>query len=38
MVTGQLKVKGTLPKIMRYTKAAIELVNCTTKVETDFPG
>ena len=38
MVTGQLKVKGTLPKIMRYTKAAIELVNCTTKVQTEFPA
>jgi putative sterol carrier protein len=38
MVTGQLKVKGTLPKIMRYTKAAIELVACTTKVQTEFPA
>jgi putative sterol carrier protein len=38
MVTGQLKVKGTLPKIMRYTKAAIELVTCTTRVQTEFPS
>jgi len=38
MVTKKLKVSGTLPKIMRYTKAAVELVNCATKVPTEFPG
>lgn len=37
MVTGQLKLKGTLPKIMRYPKAAAELVNCATRVPTEFP-
>lgn len=37
MITGQLKLKGTLSKIMRYPKAAAELVSCATKVPTDFP-
>jgi putative sterol carrier protein len=38
MVTGQLKLKGTMSKIMRFPKAAAELVNCSTKVPTEFPG
>jgi putative sterol carrier protein len=38
MITGQLKLKGTLSKIMRQPKAAAELVNCATKVPTQFPG
>jgi putative sterol carrier protein len=38
MVTGQLKLTGTLSKIMRYTKAAMELVNCATRVPTEFPS
>lgn len=38
MVTGQLKLEGTMSKIMRYPKAAAELVNCATKVPTEFPG
>ncbi len=38
MITGQLKLKGTLSKIMRFPKAAAELVNCATRVPTDFPG
>jgi putative sterol carrier protein len=37
MVTGQLKLKGTLSKIMRFPKAASELVNCATRVPTEFP-
>jgi putative sterol carrier protein len=36
MITGQLKLKGTLSKIMRQPKAAAELVNCATKVPTQF--
>lgn len=36
MITGQLKLKGTLSKIMRAPKAAAELVNCATKVPTEF--
>lgn len=38
MITGQLKLKGTLSKIMRAPKAAAELVNCATKVPTEFPS
>jgi putative sterol carrier protein len=38
MITGQLKLKGTLSKIMRAPKAAAELVNCATRVSTEFPG
>jgi putative sterol carrier protein len=38
MITGQLKLKGTLSKIMRMPKAAAELVNCATRVPTEFPG
>jgi len=38
MITGQLKLKGTMSKIMRFPKAASELVNCATKVPTEFPG
>jgi len=37
LVTRQLKLKGNLAKIMRAVKAAKELVNCTTKVPTEFP-
>jgi putative sterol carrier protein len=38
MITGQLKLKGTMSKIMRFPKAASELVNCATQVPTEFPG
>jgi putative sterol carrier protein len=38
MITGQLKLTGTLAKIMRMPKAAAELVNCATRVPTEFPG
>jgi putative sterol carrier protein len=37
MITGQLKLKGTMSKIMRFPRAAAELVNCATKVPTEFP-
>jgi putative sterol carrier protein len=37
MITGQLKLTGTLSKIMRAPKAAAELVNCATRVPTEFP-
>ena len=37
MITGQLKLKGTMSKVMRFPKAAAELVNCATKVPTEFP-
>ena len=38
MITGQLKLKGTMSKIMRFPRAAAELVACATKVPTDFPS
>jgi putative sterol carrier protein len=38
MITGQLKLTGTLSKIMRAPKAAAELVNCATRVPTEFPS
>jgi len=37
MMTRKLKLKGNMAKIMRYVKAAQELVNCATRVPTEFP-
>ena len=37
MVTRQLKLRGNLMKIMKTPKAAMELVNCCTLIETEFP-
>jgi putative sterol carrier protein len=37
LVTRQLKLKGNLVKIMRVPKAAFELVNCCTRIETAWP-
>jgi putative sterol carrier protein len=37
LVTRQLKLTGNLGKILRAVKAAKELVNCSTKVPTEFP-
>jgi len=37
MITGQLKLKGTMSKIMRFPKAASDLVTCATLVPTEFP-
>jgi putative sterol carrier protein len=36
MMQGKLKLKGDLPTIVRYVKAAQELVECTTRIETKF--
>lgn len=37
LMTGKFKLDGDMAKIMRATKAAVELVNCVTKVEgTEF--
>jgi putative sterol carrier protein len=36
MMTGQLKLKGDLMKIMRYPKAAQEIVACCAKVPTEW--
>jgi putative sterol carrier protein len=38
LITGQLKLEGTLSKVMRFPRAASELVNCATKVPTEFPS
>ena len=37
LLTRQLSVQGNMAKIMRNVRAANELVNCTTRVETKFP-
>lgn len=37
MMTRKLKLKGNMMKIMRYPKAAKEMVNCVSKVPTDWP-
>lgn len=38
LMTRQLKLKGTMTKIMRVPKAATELVKCCTLVETEWPA
>jgi len=37
MMTRQMKIQGDMVKIMKAVKAARELVECTTKVPTEFP-
>ncbi len=37
LVTRQLSLRGNMAKIMKNARAAHELVNCTTKVVTEFP-
>jgi putative sterol carrier protein len=37
MMTRQLKLKGNMMKIMKAPKAAIELVNCTAEIDTEWP-
>jgi putative sterol carrier protein len=37
MMQGKLRVQGDLPTIVRYVRAANELVNLTGTVETEFP-
>jgi putative sterol carrier protein len=37
LMTRQLKLTGTMTKIMKQPKTAIELVNCCTLVETTWP-
>jgi len=36
IMTGKLKLKGNLAKVLRYPKAAKELVNCVMQVPTEF--
>jgi hypothetical protein len=37
MMQGRLKLRGDLPTILRYVRAANELVFLTGKVPTEFP-
>ena len=37
MMQGKLRVQGDLPTIMRYVRAANELVHLTGTVDTEFP-
>jgi putative sterol carrier protein len=37
MVSGQLKVHGNLAYILRHVRAAQQLVECATRVDTEFP-
>jgi putative sterol carrier protein len=36
LMTGKFKLKGSMMKIMRYSKAAKEMVNATTAVDSTF--
>ncbi len=38
MMMRKLKLDGNLMKIMRYPKAAKEIVSCCAKVPTEWPG
>lgn len=37
LMTRQLKLKGTMTKIMKMPKTATELVKCCTRVDTQWP-
>ena len=37
MLTGQLKVRGNMMKIVKTPRAALELVNCCSRIPTIFP-
>ncbi len=36
LMTGKFKLKGSMMKIMRYSRAAKEMVNATTAVDSEF--
>jgi len=38
LMTRKLKLKGPMVKIMKAPKAAIELVECCTKIDTEWPA
>lgn len=38
MMTRKLRLTGNMKKIVRYPKAAQEIVSCCARVETEFPG
>jgi putative sterol carrier protein len=37
IVTGKIKVRGNKAQVLRYIKSALELVDCATRVPTEFP-
>jgi putative sterol carrier protein len=37
LVSRRLKLKGPMMKVMKAPKAAIELVECGTQIDTDWP-
>ena len=37
LMMRKLSLKGNMAKVMRNMRAANELVNCTTRIETEFP-
>jgi len=37
ILQGKLKLKGDLPTVVRYTKAAQEITECTTRVPVSWP-
>ena len=37
LMTRQLKLQGTMTKIMKQPRAAIELVECCTQIDTSWP-
>jgi len=38
MMTGKLNLKGDMAQIMKMPKAAVELTNCSLKIDTEFPA
>ena len=38
MMTGKLKLQGNKMKVLKAPKAAIEMVNCCTRIDTIYPG
>jgi len=38
MMTRKLKLTGNLMKVMRYPKAAMEIIACCARIETEFPS
>jgi putative sterol carrier protein len=38
LMSGKLKLKGNKMKVLKAPKAAIELVECCTKIDTIYPG
>jgi len=37
MMTGKLNLKGDMAQIMKMPRSAVELVECTMRIDTEFP-